>query len=56
VATAEIAPVCSVLGGLVGNEIIKTLTGKGEPANNTLLFDGTSCKAYTFLIKATASA
>lgn len=52
VATAEIAPVCSVLGGLVGNEIIKVVSGKGEPANNTLLFDGITCKAYTFLVKA----
>jgi ubiquitin-like 1-activating enzyme E1 A len=55
VATAEIAPVCSVLGGLVGNEIIKAISGKGEPANNALLFDGTSCRAYTFLVKAKAA-
>jgi ubiquitin-like 1-activating enzyme E1 A len=52
VATAEIAPVCSVLGGLVGNEIIKVVSGKGEPANNTILFDGSTCRAYTFLVKA----
>jgi ubiquitin-like 1-activating enzyme E1 A len=52
VATAEIAPVCSVLGGLVGNEIIKVVSGKGEPANNTVLFDGITCRAYTFLVNA----
>jgi ubiquitin-like 1-activating enzyme E1 A len=50
-ATVEIAPVCSVLGGILGNEIIKAISGKGEPANNTLLFDGASCKAWTFLVQ-----
>lgn len=50
-ATVEIAPVCSVLGGLLGNEIIKAISGKSEPANNTLLFDGVSCKAWTFLVQ-----
>jgi ubiquitin-like 1-activating enzyme E1 A len=51
IATVEIAPVCSVLGGILGNEIIKAISGKGEPANNTLLFDGVSCKAWTFLVQ-----
>jgi ubiquitin-like 1-activating enzyme E1 A len=50
-ATAEIAPVCSVLGGILGNEVIKAISGKGEPANNTILFDGLSCKAFTFLVQ-----
>lgn len=51
VAGAEIAPVCAVLGGILGNEVIKAISGKGEPANNTVLFDGESCKAWTFLVK-----
>jgi ubiquitin-like 1-activating enzyme E1 A len=51
IATCEIAPVCSVLGGIVGNEIIKAISGKGEPANNTVLFDGLTCKAMTFLVQ-----
>jgi ubiquitin-like 1-activating enzyme E1 A len=50
-ATAEVAPVCSVLGGILGNEVIKAISGKGEPANNTILFDGVSCKAWTFLVQ-----
>lgn len=50
-ATAEIAPVCSVLGGILGNEVIKAISGKGKPANNTILFDGVSCKAWTFLVQ-----
>jgi ubiquitin-like 1-activating enzyme E1 A len=49
---AQVAPVCAVLGGRVGNEIIKIISGKGEPANNTLLLDGGACKAWTFLVKA----
>jgi len=49
---AQVPPVCAVLGGMVGNEVIKIISGKGEPANNTLLFDGGSCKAWTFLVKA----
>ena len=51
VAGAEIAPVCAVLGGILGNEVIKAISGKGEPANNTLLFDGETCKAWTFLVQ-----
>ena len=51
VATAELAPVASVLGGLVGNEVIKALSGKGTPANNTLLLDGGTGKAWTFLVQ-----
>lgn len=49
---AQVAPVCAVLGGMVGNEVIKIISGKGEPANNTLLLDGGICKAWTFLVKA----
>jgi len=36
----EVSPVCAVLGGMLGNEVIKALTGKGEPANNIMLFNG----------------
>jgi len=49
---AQVAPVCAVLGGMIGNEVIKIISGKGEPANNTLLLDGRTCKAWTFLVKA----
>ena len=50
-ASSEVAPVCAVLGGLIGNEVIKVISGKGEPAYNTLLLEGTTCKAWTFLIQ-----
>lgn len=47
--SAEISPVCVVMGGILGNEIIKAITGKGEPANNILMFDGIegSCQNFT---------
>jgi ubiquitin-like 1-activating enzyme E1 A len=48
---AQVSPVCAVLGGILGNEIIKVISGKGEPANNTLLFDGKICKAWSFLVQ-----
>jgi ubiquitin-like 1-activating enzyme E1 A len=51
VATADVAPVCAVLGGLIGNEVIKAISGKGEPVNNTLLFDGVTCKGFGLLIQ-----
>jgi ubiquitin-like 1-activating enzyme E1 A len=50
VSTSEVAPVCAVLGGIIGNEVIKAISVKGEPANNTLLFDGLSSKMWTFFI------
>ena len=43
-ALCEMIPICSVAGGMVGNEVIKAISGKGTPANNTVIFDGTTCK------------
>lgn len=40
VCTTQVAPLCAVLGGLLGNGIIKVISGKGEPASNTMLFNG----------------
>lgn len=47
---AQVAPVCAVIGGFIGNEVIKVITRKGEPANNSVLFDGDTCKAWSFLV------
>jgi ubiquitin-like 1-activating enzyme E1 A len=49
---AEMSPVCAVMGGVIGNEIIKAITGKGEPANNVLLFDGVDGSCQNFTIQA----
>uniref|UniRef100_A0A7S4MC74 THIF-type NAD/FAD binding fold domain-containing protein n=2 Tax=Odontella aurita TaxID=265563 RepID=A0A7S4MC74_9STRA len=50
-ASAEVSPVCAVLGGVLGNEAIKILSGKGEPANNLLMFDGSDGSYRSFLLK-----
>jgi len=47
----EVSPVCAVLGGILGNEVIKALTGKGEPANNVILFNGLDGGCRAFLLK-----
>lgn len=47
----EVSPVCAVLGGMLGNEVIKALTGKGEPANNVVLFTGMDGGCRVFLLK-----
>jgi ubiquitin-like 1-activating enzyme E1 A len=49
-ACAEVSPVCSVLGGIIGNEVIKGLSGKGEPANNVLLFQGEDGECRSFFV------
>ena len=46
----EVSPVCAVLGGMLGNEVIKALTGKGEPANNVMLFNGLDGGCRSFLL------
>lgn len=51
IATAQLSPVCSALGGIVGNEVIKILSGKGEPANNVLLLDGLEGSCRQFFIQ-----
>lgn len=37
---SEFIPVATVLGGILGNEVVKVLTGKGEPVNNLYVYDG----------------
>lgn len=36
----QYAPVCTIVGGLVGNEVIKIVSGIDLPADNVLVFDG----------------
>lgn len=50
-ASAELSAVCAVLGGVIGNEVIKAISGKGEPANNTLLLDGFEGKCRNVLVQ-----
>ncbi|KAL3798377.1 hypothetical protein HJC23_005030 [Cyclotella cryptica] len=51
----EVSPVAAVLGGVLGNEVIKSLTRKGEPANNVLLFSGLDGGCRNFLLCAEKS-
>jgi len=50
-ATAEVSPVCAVVGGIIGNEIIKAISSKGEPANNCIIFDGQTGKCRNVLLQ-----
>jgi len=50
-ASFELSPVCAILGGVLGNEVVKALSGKGEPANNLLLFDSVDGGCRNFLVK-----
>lgn len=51
--THELAPVAAVIGGLVGNEVIKALSGKGKPCNNLLMLQHTKC--WGFLVQPKSS-
>ncbi|GAB2289377.1 SUMO-activating enzyme subunit 1B-1 [Dionaea muscipula] len=35
----EFPPVCAILGGILGQEVIKAISGKGDPLKNFFLFD-----------------
>lgn len=39
-AAHEFAPICAILGGLLGQDILKVLQGKDAPIANFLTFDG----------------
>ncbi|XP_017758674.1 PREDICTED: SUMO-activating enzyme subunit 1 [Eufriesea mexicana] len=36
---AQISPVCAIVGGIMGQEIIKTVSQKGTPHNNLFIFN-----------------
>mmetsp|Transcript_11388 Transcript_11388/g.22565 ORF Transcript_11388/g.22565 Transcript_11388/m.22565 type:complete len:356 (+) Transcript_11388:71-1138(+) len=42
-ASLEVPVVAAVLGGVLGQEIIKSITGLGEPSLNVMVFDGVDC-------------
>ncbi|CAN6464740.1 unnamed protein product [Victoria cruziana] len=39
VFTEEHPPVCAIIGGILGQEVIKAISGKGEPLKNFFFFD-----------------
>ncbi|KAJ1563379.1 hypothetical protein HK096_001221, partial [Nowakowskiella sp. JEL0078] len=52
-AEVQFAPVSAILGGLVSQEVLKTLSGKEAPMNNFLLLDVSNSE--TFVMKVPAS-
>ena len=39
-ATAELAHVCAILGGVIGQEVVKFVSGKGSPVENFFVLQG----------------
>ncbi|XP_039001386.1 SUMO-activating enzyme subunit 1B-1-like isoform X2 [Hibiscus syriacus] len=39
IGTSEFPPVCAVIGGILGQEVIKAISGKGDPLKNFFFFD-----------------
>ncbi|XP_057421062.1 SUMO-activating enzyme subunit 1A-like [Lotus japonicus] len=37
--TKEFPPVCAIIGGMLGQEVIKAISGKGDPIKNFFFFD-----------------
>lgn len=42
--TREFPPVCAVIGGILGQEVIKAISGKGEPLKNFFFYDAVDGK------------
>ena len=42
-SSAEISPMCSVMGGVVAQEVLKACTGKFMPIDQWIYFDATEC-------------
>ncbi|XP_009780352.1 SUMO-activating enzyme subunit 1B-1-like [Nicotiana sylvestris] len=40
----EFPPVCAIVGGVLGQEVIKAISGKGDPLKNFFFFDATDGK------------
>ncbi|KAI4343594.1 hypothetical protein L6164_010928 [Bauhinia variegata] len=38
-STREFPPVCAIVGGILGQEVIKAISGKGEPFKNFFFYD-----------------
>uniref|UniRef100_A0A5B6YLL3 Ubiquitin-like 1-activating enzyme E1A n=1 Tax=Davidia involucrata TaxID=16924 RepID=A0A5B6YLL3_DAVIN len=42
--TGEFPPVCAIIGGILGQEVIKAISGKGDPLKNFFFFDAVDGK------------
>jgi amyloid beta precursor protein binding protein 1 len=46
-AGAELHSMASLLGGMVGHEVIKLVTHQYVPFNNTFIYNGITCSSIT---------
>jgi ubiquitin-like 1-activating enzyme E1 A len=42
-ASHEFSPVCAVIGGMLGQDMLKALSAREAPIANFFTFDGTTC-------------
>ncbi|XP_072031385.1 SUMO-activating enzyme subunit 1-like [Amphiura filiformis] len=49
--TAELSPVCAIIGGVLGQELIKAASGRDAPHNNFFFFDGVEGSGLVDCIK-----
>ena len=55
-ARAPLAPVAAVLGGILGQEVVKAVSGKGAPTNNLFAFDAATGAGVAFSCNPNAAA
>ncbi|CAG8607816.1 13162_t:CDS:2 [Ambispora leptoticha] len=49
--SAEISPVCAIVGGILAQDILKALSQKGPPINNFFVFNGTDCSGIVYQVE-----
>lgn len=49
-AGVEVAPVAAVLGGVLGQQVVKAVTGRTLPVCNMFAFDGTTLRGSSFAL------
>ena len=53
---APLAPVAAVVAGVLGSEVVKAVSGKGEPTNNVFVFDAATGEGSCLLASPDAAA
>lgn len=46
----ELSAVCAVVGGIIGQEVLKAISRKGTPAFNCFVFDGMTQEGRVILV------
>ncbi|CAG8437180.1 10665_t:CDS:2 [Ambispora gerdemannii] len=49
--SAEISPVCAIVGGILAQDILKVLSQKGPPINNFFVFNGLDCSGIVYQVE-----